>query len=440
MPRGVSTLAITAVLAVVACACGGARDAGPFLRPGPLGPDNGGVPRASDRWPSATPPGGGLAGLPAGLTGQGRAPLPGARLAGIGAYRAVVVPLGLGTRVPSLTEDVLSGGYFGRPGVAGTLGDALLRESGGAFRLESHVLPPLVNPAAAFDERQPTTAEITALIRRALESWGRETDLGAFDNNGADGIPGSPDDDGTLDLVWVVLEAPHAVPAFTIPDGFEVASAGRLVRTGPVHVLPTAGAVLPDMRIPLEQTLASLGVGPSERFFPAGYPRTVSTLARVRLGWLPVTLFAGQEDRTLPDGEAVLLPLADLSVEAGSWLVERMRDQVFTSRIALRPDRHFQVTDSAWWARGGEQALPLSYHLGPRGPTVLARWGEEDSAPRIHPGGAYAAAPAPPLGGGTRAPAPRPATRREEAAMTRWLQIGGDSVRVSIGGAPLPVP
>jgi hypothetical protein len=399
------------------------------------------VPRAPGQWAGGTPaaaPASRAARLPAGLSGQGRAPLAGARLAGIGAYRAVVVPLALGTAMPALTEQVLSTGYFGAPGVAGTLGDALFRESGGAFRLSAQVLPVLVNPEPSFDRRAPSDGELETLIRRALESWAKESDLAAYDNDGPDGIPGSNDDDGTLDMVWVVLEAPQTLLPLTLPQGFEVGSGGRRLRTGPVHVLPAPGAVLPDLRVPLDQTLATLGVGPTERFFPSGYPRTLSTLARARLGWLPVAPF-GAGDPELAEGQALLLPLSDLSLDAGFWLVERMREHVFTSRIALRPDRFYQVTDSVRWSRGAEQVLPLSYHLGARGPTVLVRWEADDPEPRVHAGGAYAAAgrtsPVPP-----RTDAQVRAAAPEAPASYRWLRLGTDSVRVAIGGPPLTVP
>lgn len=444
MRRVVWTFGIVALLAGCAAAGGSSRARGPFLRPGPLGPDNGGVPRAPGRWANgaqvAAQP---SARLPVGFTShEGRAPLSGARLAGIGAYRAVVVPLALGTAMPALTEQVLGTGYFGAPGTAGTLGDALFRESGGAFRLTAQVLPVLVNPDASFDRRAPSRPELETLIRRAVAAWARDGDLGAYDNDGPDGIAGSPDDDGTLDMVWVVLEAPHAFEPFTLPSEFEVESRGRRLRTGPVHVLSAAGGVLPDMRVPLDQTLATLGVGPSERFFPSGYPRTVSTLARARLGWLPLTPFGGEPDAVLADGQARLLPLADLSLDAGFWLVERMRDHVFTSRVALRPDRFYQVTDSVAWGRGSEQVLPLSYHLGTRGPSVTVRWDDAAAGPVIHAAGAYAAA-APQRGAET--PARRDATVRaagsEDAPTSyRWLRLGSDSVRVAIGGPPLSVP
>ena len=441
MRRVVWTLVSLAVLAGCAAAGGSSRARGPFLRPGPLGPENGGVPRAPDRWAGAAESAPAVTGarLPAGLrSGDGRQPLPGAKLAGIGAYRAVVVPLALGTAMPRLSEQVLSTGYFGAPGVAGTLGDALIRESGGAFRMTAQVLPVLVNPEPSFDQRAPSGAELETLIRRALESWARESDLWTFDNDGPDGIPGSPDDDRTLDLAWVVLEAPHAFAPFTLSEGFEVASGGRRLSTGPVHVLPAPGAVLPDLRVPLDQTLATLGVGPTERFFPAGYPRTVATLARARLGWLPVAPFAGEAELELPDGEALLLPLSDLSMDAGFWLVERMREHVFTSRVALRPDRFYQVTDSVRWSRGAEQVLPLSYHMGTRGPTVLVRWEAEAGGPRVHPGSAYAAAGRSPTP--ARAAAPVRAAAPEPQGSFRWLKLGTDSVRVAIAGPPLSVP
>jgi hypothetical protein len=433
------------LLALLAAGCAGrgsdARATGPFLRPGPLGPDNGGVPRSPGQWAGSA---GGRAAsgaprLPAGLTADhGRRPLPGARLAGLGAYRAAVVPLALGTAMPVLDETVLAAGYFGGPSVSGTVGDALFRESAGAFRLSAQVLPVLVNPDASFDSRAPSLRELEMLIRRALESWGRESDLAAFDNDGPDGIPGSPDDDATLDLVWVVVESPHPMEPFTLPGGFELVSGGRRVRTGPVHVLGAPGGVLPDLRVPLDQTLASLGVGPTERFFPAGYPRTVSSLARTRLGWVPVQAFPGGEEAALPSGSAVLLPLADVSVDGGFWLVEHSGAHVFSSRVALRPDRFYQVTDSVTWQEGAEQVLPLSFHLGERGPTVLVRWEAGTGDPRIYAGNAYPAAPAHAQAQTARS-AVRPAAATAPESY-RWLRLGSDSVRVAISGPPLVVP
>lgn len=441
--RLLCTFVIAAAVAGCAAAGGSSRASGPFLRPGPLGPDNGGVPRAPGQWGAgaqraASP----ATRLPAGFSSEGRTPLAGARLAGIGAYRAVVAPLALGSMMPALNEQVLGAGYFGAPGAAGTFADALFRESGGAFRLTAHVLPALVNPDASFDSRAPSAAELETLIRRALATWAKDSDLSAYDNNGADGIAGSPDDDGILDMVWVVLEAPHGLAPFTLPAGFEIESRGRRLQTGPVHVLPAPGGVLPDMRVPLDQTLATLGLGPSERFFPAGYPRTVSTLARARLGWLPLNPFAGEPDLALADGQAVLLPLADLTLDAGFWLVERMREHVFTSRVALRPDRFYQVTDSVAWGKGSEQVLPLSYHLGTRGPSVTVRWDDAAAGPVILAAGAYASAgPLPGRDATPRRDAPvRAAGSQDTPASFRWLRIGSDSVRVAIGGPPLSVP
>jgi len=439
--RLLRTILLAALLAGCSAAGGSSRTRGPFLRPGPLGPENGGVPQAPGRWGNAAqvpaPVG---SRLPTAFTSKGgRAPLGTARLAGIGAYRALVVPLALGSSMPVFSEQVLGEGYFGAPGAAGTLCDALFRESGGAFRLTAHVLPVLVQSDASFDARAPSGTEVQRLIRRALAAWSRDTDLAAYDNDGPDGIAGSPDDDGTLDMVWVVVESAHSFEPYTLSEGFELESHGRRLRTGAVHVLPAAGGVLPDLRIPLDQTLATLGLGPSERFFPAGYPRTVSTLGRARLGWLPIQPLGQAGEGGLADGAAVLLPLADLSLDAGAWLVERTRDQVFTSRVALRPDRFYQVTDSVVWTRGSEQVLPLSYHLGPRGPSVTVRWDDGTADPVILARGAYAQAEPQP-GPGTRNALVRAAGSQEAPASYRWLRIGSDSVRVAIGGTPLTVP
>jgi hypothetical protein len=374
--------------------------------------------------------------MPVGFTNGGRSPLPGAQLAAIGVYRGVVVPLALGTEIPRLNERVLSEGYFGSPGSIGTVSDAAFRESGGAFRVSFDVLPVLVNPDPVYDHRAPSSGELEPLVRRALETWARQADLAAYDNDGADGIAGSADDDGVLDVVWVIVEAPQPIAPFTIPNGFELVSKGRRLRSGPVQVLGAPGGVLPDLRLPLDQLLATLGIGPSERFFPSGYPRTLSSLGRARLGWLPARRAGSQVDGTLADGEAVLVALSDLSIDAGFWLVERTKDHVFTSRVALRPDRYYQVTDSTQWVRGAQQVLPLSYHLGSRGPTVTVRWDAGADGPSIRGEGFESA--------GERSGSARVAggarDSSAEATGYRWLRIGSDSVRVAVGGTPLSLP
>ncbi|MDB4952282.1 MAG: hypothetical protein JWM27_4931 [Gemmatimonadetes bacterium] len=437
MRRALWTLGAVALLA----GCG-ASARGPFLQPGPLGPENGDVPRTPGRWlPAARYAAQPHGGLPAAFGPRaGHAPLAGAHLAGFGSYRALVAPLALGTGMPRLSEQALSHGYFGAPGVAGTLGDALARESGGAFRLSSEILPVLVDPDPAFDGRAPRPDELEALIRRALESWSRQADLAAYDNDGPDGIPGSPDDDGTLDAVWVVVEGGQLFAPYTLPGGFEVSSRGRRLRTGPVNVLPAPRGVLPDLRVPLDQMLASLGLARTERFFPAGYPRTVATLGRARLGWLPVEPAGGSDDPAVHDGAAVLVPLSDLPVDAGAWLVERMRDHVLTSRIALRPDGAYQVTDSARWDRGSEQVLPLSYHLGARGPTVLVRWDAAATDPQVNGTPVDEARAARLAGGAPRTDAPVRRAGSEPQVAYRWVRLGTDSVQVAIGGAPLVLP
>ncbi|MDQ3388714.1 MAG: hypothetical protein M3483_04340, partial [Gemmatimonadota bacterium] len=130
---------------------------GPFLRPAALGPANGDLP-ASDLFRSATRGATTAASLlPPRLTSDGgRSPLPDAVLPGIGAVHALVVPLSLGDRAPSLTEGLLSAAYFGTAASEGTLSHLVAAESDGAFRLSFEVLPVLVHPAAEFRRRAPT--------------------------------------------------------------------------------------------------------------------------------------------------------------------------------------------------------------------------------------------------------------------------------------------
>lgn len=458
--RPVSLRTIVAALSIASVAgCSSplrqGRADGPFLRAGsPLGPSNGAVPRTPGQWVSAVQYGTHMrARVPSAFSSQqGRGRLPGASLPGIGTFRSVVVPLAIGEGMPNLNEELLATRYFGRPGLGGTLADALARESADAFRLATEVLPVLVNPDPSFDQRPPAPIELSRLVERALASWAQEVDFRSFDNNGPDGVPGSPDDDGVIDMLWVVIEGGHPFTPFTLAEGFELKGSTGRIRTGPIHLLSAPGGVLPDLRIPLDQTLATLGLGPTERFFPAGYPRTVSSVGRARLGWLPVIPLASTAATPLVDGQSMLVPLSDLAPESGFWLVERMRENVFTSRVALRPDAHYQVTDSVTWRRGSEQVLPLSYHLGRRGPTALVRWADEEARPVIHPTGvARAAAPsetAPTFEverPARRVSAPSSATlvRRAQpvqGAGYRWIQLGQDSVQVAIAGDPLDLP
>lgn len=445
-------LALPLLLGLGACSLTPGRSQSRFLRAGPLGPENGGVVRSSVFIPAAQYTVQGAARLPAAFSPTlGRKPLPGATLAGISAVNALVVPISLGEHIPALNEDVLLAQYFGAHGQAnGTLAQALDRESDGAFRFSAQVLPMLVNPQARFSTRAPTSREIESLAREVLTSWGRETDLRAFDNSGIDGVAGSPDDDGAIDLLFLVVETAHGFQPFTLAEGFTLSTGGSRVRTGPVHVIPAAGGTLPDLRVPLDQVLASLGLAPAERFFPTGYPRTISSVGRARLGWLGVQPTQMGGSYALESGNAMVVPLSDLAADAGFWLVERSRERVYTSRVALRPDGHYQVTDSVHWTRGEEQPLPLSYQMGMRGPLAMVSWASGASAPSIRVGGGTATArPAlPPTwtepgqsvqgGGYLSARNVRPAA--DPNVGTRWVRLGTDSVRVAIAGEPLALP
>lgn len=388
----------------------------------------------------------------------GRTPLIGAQLPGVGRVRALVAPLSLGPRLPALDEQAMRDRYFGSSArVRGTVGEVLHRESSGAFRLESGVLPLLANPKERFARRAATQEEIRDLARTALAAWARGTDLSAYDNDGTDGLPGSPDDDGRLDLVFLVVETPLPFEPFTIAHGFQLRTGGKRIETGPIHVIPAPGGVLPDVRVTIDRVLESLGLAPSERLFPEGYGRTVSTLAAARLGWIPVTPISTGVI-ALTDRQAAMVPLSDLPRDAGFWLVERSGTRMFTSRVVRRTDGHYQVTDSATWAQGEEQPLPLSYHDGPRGPVASLGWeagpapvlalgsaasrGVEASepvrpapTPRAVPGG-DAPSQAMPEG----APAVAPARPSRAAAGVRHARVPQDSAAVAVAGAPVAWP
>jgi hypothetical protein len=107
----------------------------------------------------------------------------------------------------------------------------------------------------------------------------------------------------------------------------------------------------------------------------------VSSLARVRLGWLPAQSISAPGTTHVDEGRALLYPLQDLAAGAGFWLLERAGDALFVSRVARKSDGHFFVTDSHVVRPGEGQVLPLTRQFGDRGPRVTLRWAGRSTSP-----------------------------------------------------------
>jgi len=332
----------------------------------------------------ATPTGAPSGGLPPGLTAaQGTGLLPGAQVPGIGPVRALVVPVSLGPQLPAHDDAALARDFFGtQPGGGGqTVVQQLSAISDGNFRPTFEILPTLVDSRPRVLPTSPTPADLVAFARAVLQTWAARTDLTRFDNNGPDGIPASADDDGRLDLVLLVVETDTAFPSITVRQDLAVQTPKGVVNVGALHVLSLSKAAAADPRPAIGLALDALGLDPGERFFPATHPRMVSSLARVRLGWLPAQSIGAPGTMHVEEGRALLYPLQDLAAGAGFWLLERAGDALFVSRVARKSDGHFFVTDAHVVRPGEGQVLPLTRQFGERGPRVTLRWAARGTSP-----------------------------------------------------------
>ncbi len=379
-------------------ACGTARQTalgtseGPFLSPGPL-PGSARDVRSSPALPAgmaAAAPAAAVPepkmnerGGPAGLTASGGTGLlPGAEVAGIGPVRALVVPVSLGPRLPARDDASLGRDFFGQASSGGnTLARELSLLSDGNFRPDFEVLPTLVDSRPNVLPAAPGTAELLAFARAVLQTWGARMDLTRFDNDGPDGIPSSADDDGRLDLVVLVVETEAGFPSVTLRQEIALATPKGTVRISALHILSLPHGQGSDLRPALGLALDALGLDPDERFFPSELPRVVSSLARARLGWLPLESASAAGTVRVESGRGVLIPLRDLPAGAGYWLLERSGDALFLSRIARKADGHFLATEAHCLHPGQAQTLPLTRQFGERGARVVVRWSARDAAP-----------------------------------------------------------
>jgi hypothetical protein len=383
-------LVACAIAALSGCAGGGGRAfhpaEGPFLSPGPLPGASSGTLRASPALPAlatgrpgATVPAA-VPGMPVGLTaGDGTSALPGGSMPGIGPVHGLVIPVSLGPRTPLRDDAALTRDYFGTApgGAAGpTLVEQMEGISGGLFRPSFEVLPTLVDSRRDLLPTNPVPRDLMEFAQAVVRSAAARTDLSRFDDDGPDGIPASRDDDGRLDFVVLVVESDEAFPSVTLRQDFEIPTPSGPILSGPIHVLSMSRSEVADVRPAVGLWLDGLGLDPGERFFPSSLPRGISSLARARLGWLPVRPVLAPGIVAVPEGKGVLFPLQDLAAGAGFWLVERDSGSVYVSRVARKADGHFFATEAHCLRPGEQQVLPLTRQFGERGSRVVLKWAE----------------------------------------------------------------
>lgn len=112
--------------------------------------------------------------------------------------------------------------------VAGSLTHFYDEMSGGQFRLVGGVLPRWYRSnrsASAYVAAEPGVGGAYGrFVREILVAADADADLAEFDNDGPDGVPDSGDDDGFVDLVFVITRS--------APPGFIISTATGLARLG----------------------------------------------------------------------------------------------------------------------------------------------------------------------------------------------------------------
>lgn len=313
----------------------------------------------------------GRVGVPAGFMADGgRRALPGGRYPGLGAVGALVVPVSLGTRMPQHDEAAVRALFGEGAETSGRGVRALVGvESGGAFRFASRTLPLLI-PSHPPTSGTPSDAALVRVAYDALVQHAREVDLSLYDNEGPDGVAASDDDDGIIDLLVVTVETDQPFPHRIVNSGLSVRTGRRSVKIGPIAFLSLPRNAAPDAREATRLVLHSMGLGESECFYPEGYPRTVSALARGRLGWLPLSPAEEEGVYQLPSGQGALVALRDMAPGTGFWLLERNEGSIIATRV-VRHGGHWAQTRTERWREGAAEVyLPLTRQFGVQGPRL----------------------------------------------------------------------
>jgi hypothetical protein len=343
--------AATALVLLTGCA---ARD--PVLPPYLLGPSSVPLagPVAREQPPAATPasvpsavaPAPVAAALPNITYLDDRLVLPARRLPGAavnarGSVHAVVFPIALGDREPTWSEQEIAAHLFGEDDFA----SHLYRLSGGALKVAGDIFPALVD--GQMHERdiiQSVHAErnLRTFAGNVVTEWSRRANLASYDNDGPDGRPMSGDDDGQIDLIYILIETAGFPALMRVPLGLDlpVGRTGRLTvraREAYIMTLPPRGVDAPpslgaDVR--LNQFFAMAGVNPHVAMFPREHGAEMSSYARAELGWSPSLTLTETGLFGLRTDGVVMVPSGTRN--GPFWLIERRNGYVWVSEMARR--------------------------------------------------------------------------------------------------------
>lgn len=141
-----------------------------------------------------------------GFPGPGSLPAP-ARVERTGTRGMIVIPaLFADSPEPFATAQDIQAFLFDGPSPRGTVGDFYSDQSGGVFTIHGEVAP-WVRTSVTLVEAAGTDGtfgdRMRDYIREAIRLADESVDFGVFDNDGADGIPNSGDDDGTVDGISI---------------------------------------------------------------------------------------------------------------------------------------------------------------------------------------------------------------------------------------------
>lgn len=130
---------------------------------------------------------------------------------------------------PSFANDLFD------PDLPGSLSHFYDEMSHGQFRMEGRVLPKWYRSGSNADTYLAgdvgVGGDFGRFVREILAAADADTDMEEFDNDGPDGVPNSGDDDGFVDLVFVITRS--------TPPGFIITQATGLARLGLVSDLVT---------------------------------------------------------------------------------------------------------------------------------------------------------------------------------------------------------
>jgi len=326
--------------------------------------------------------------------GGGEIRLPGATINTRGTVRALIFPLSVGERLPAWTDSTIAYHLVGthRPPTERAAAGFLARASHGLFHLEATIFPHLANVDIA-PEALPVLLQkpegVQMLVEKAITTWASRVNLAAYDNDGADGHPMSGDDDGVLDLTIVLLETDSTPAIVRVPTDLVLAvgKQNRLrVRAGTVYLLTIPRRLDVDaahMGL-VALILGAAGLSADEMFFPDAFDRRISTLARLRLGWIGGVLVTHSGEYDITPGIAFAVPLVDVDRNRGLWLLEHEEAAVYLTRVARKANGHFATVDVHQVREGDpELLLPLTATEGEHGARLRIRW-DSGKAPKAH--------------------------------------------------------